>query len=459
MSNALAIAAVTTTLRRLIEQSLPDTISGATVTTKPPDKALKTSSGPESASNNQINLFLYQTELHPQWRNQPLPEKVKPGETGQPPLTLNLYYLLTAYSQDDDDILSHQLLGQAMSTLHDHPTMTAAEIRLATETDLPKSNLHQQIERVHIIPHPLSMEDLSNLWATFQTQYRISATYQVSIVLIESQRPIKTPQPVLARGSSEDSGVVAQPNLIQPYPEILAVVLPNQQPSLRLSDATPIRLKGQSFVGNTVKVLLRHPSFQDPVEFPISGSDLAETQLSLTIPNAPDNWPAGYYAASVTLEQIDRGRIILRTSKDVPFSLAPEISGLTASRDVNGVVIVTATCTPAILFELVNPPASPGLIAIPFEQRVFLTLFEESNQLPNAGTQIPAELLQIDTSMPPGDPLPISTTTLTFRLGAVDPGSYRVRPRLRVDGVDSLIVQDYTVRPPRFVDYQDLVIL
>ena len=32
-----------------------------------------------------------------------MPGRVRPGETGPPPLPLTLHYLLTAYGEDDDD--------------------------------------------------------------------------------------------------------------------------------------------------------------------------------------------------------------------------------------------------------------------------------------------------------------------------------------------------------------------
>src|SRR6185503_15922813 len=101
-----------------------------------------------------------------------------------------LYYLLTAYSDDEDDTNAHRLLGEAMGVLHDHPLLGAAEIRNATSpiADLSDSDLHEQIERVRINLQPLTFEDMSKLWTTFQTHYRVSAAYQVSVVLIESTR-------------------------------------------------------------------------------------------------------------------------------------------------------------------------------------------------------------------------------------------------------------------------------
>ncbi len=56
---------------------------------------------------------------------------------------------------------------------------------------------------MRITLQPLSVEEISKLWTAFQTQFRTSVSYQVSVVLIESQRPAKTPLPVLraARGT------------------------------------------------------------------------------------------------------------------------------------------------------------------------------------------------------------------------------------------------------------------
>src|SRR5512145_3571232 len=138
MSNSLAIAAATATLRSLLLRGLG--ISDVTV--KPPDTARTGLTG------DQVNLFLYQTSIDAAWRNQDMPRQVKPGETGQPPLPLCLHYLITAYGEGDDQSKAHQLLGHAMSVLYDHPLLGADEIEQATQTDVPGSNLHEQLERI-----------------------------------------------------------------------------------------------------------------------------------------------------------------------------------------------------------------------------------------------------------------------------------------------------------------------
>src|SRR5215207_1594746 len=107
MSNPLAIAAVTMTLRSLLDRALG--APGVDVTTKPPDKA-------RTGTGDQINLFLYQTSISPALRNTPPPTS-RPGESAQPALPLALFYIVTAYGANDNDASGHRLLGHALSVL------------------------------------------------------------------------------------------------------------------------------------------------------------------------------------------------------------------------------------------------------------------------------------------------------------------------------------------------------
>src|SRR5277367_4765553 len=127
MSNPLAIAAVTATLRQLLQTGLaadPD-LNDVTVTIQPLDRAR---TGGNAA--NQLNLFLYHVLPSGAWRNTSIPNRFRSGESGAPPLGLNLYYLITAFGKENDTLrpFSHQLLGRAMSILNDHPLLSSAEI-------------------------------------------------------------------------------------------------------------------------------------------------------------------------------------------------------------------------------------------------------------------------------------------------------------------------------------------
>src|SRR6185437_3509492 len=224
MSNALAIAAVTATLEAVLSHGVhsDSDLTDTQMTVLPPDKARG------SITTNQLNLFLYQILPDAAWRNMDVPSRVKPGETGMPPLVLTLHYLMTAYARENDisQPFDHHLLGKAMSVLYDHALLGPDEIKLA----LPGSDLERQVERVRITLQPLSVEEISKLWTGFATQYRLSVGYEVSVALIDSTQPVKTPLPVLTRGA-QDKGPSSHANLIPPFPALDSVTSPNQQPS------------------------------------------------------------------------------------------------------------------------------------------------------------------------------------------------------------------------------------
>ena len=452
MSNALAIAAVTTTLRHLLQQRFDTDGSNVTVTTRPPDKARDNNN-----NGNQVNLFLYQTQINAAWRNMDIPTQVKPGETGQSPLPLNLYYLVTAYAQNDDfpEPTSHRLLGQAMSVFHDHAILSSEDIKAALP-NLVEYDLYDQVERVRITSQPLSMDELSKLWTTFQTQYRISAAYEVAVVLIESTRPTKVPVPVLARGVG-DQGVASQASLIPPYPVLTAMNftaieearlnLPAYQASLLQKPAASLgdslTLTGYNLDG-AVSVLFSHQQLDVPNSIAIAPSDQTPTELKLTLPpDQPDLWPAGFYTATAVVNQMGQER----TSNGLSLPLAPKIEAIAVRRentDPNDPntdpnkpnnVILTVTCSPQIFAG----------------QRASLVL----------STQNP-ELAMVSNRELPARTHSNPTNTLEFELGNIPKKTYEVRPRLRVDGVDSLIV-DYSVTPLvlplTFIAEQELTIV
>ena len=99
MSSALAIASVTAVLRDLLNNGLIDhdvsaTLGNVTVSSLSPDRIDMTSQNQTS----RLNLFLYQVTPNASWRNVGLPSRNGNGERiSNPPLALNLHYLLTAY--------------------------------------------------------------------------------------------------------------------------------------------------------------------------------------------------------------------------------------------------------------------------------------------------------------------------------------------------------------------------
>jgi hypothetical protein len=178
MSDYLAIAAVTTTLRNLLMQvtvqaNLPDT----TVTTRPPHRARS-----DRTTGNQINLFLYRLAPDTAWRRRSNGSKAMGDRpSAVKPVALNLYYLITAYGKDDDDILSHQLIGWVISRFNTYIELNQDVI----QQNYPEHALVQQTEQIGVNPYPLSQEELSKLWSAFGRDVcGPTVAYQVSPILI-----------------------------------------------------------------------------------------------------------------------------------------------------------------------------------------------------------------------------------------------------------------------------------
>ncbi len=117
-----------------------------------------------------------------------------------PPLALDLHYLLTAYGAKD--FQTELLLGYAIQFLHENPVLTSDIIHTALKNvstvntssilsqalaDVSVSALAEQIGQIKIWPEFLDMEQTSRLWSTLQTQYRLSVAYQPSMVIIDSR--------------------------------------------------------------------------------------------------------------------------------------------------------------------------------------------------------------------------------------------------------------------------------
>jgi hypothetical protein len=155
-----------------------------------------------------------------------------------PPLALDLHYLITAYGRSD--FQAEILLGYAMHLLHERPMLDRPAIRRALNPSpldvsmlppafqvLTASDLADQVEAIRITPMVMPVEEMSKLWAAIQSHYRPSAAYQVSVVLIEAKRHASTPLPVLSRGpvdpvSHRDRGIVVNADMLPPLPTLFA---------------------------------------------------------------------------------------------------------------------------------------------------------------------------------------------------------------------------------------------
>lgn len=200
MADHSAIAAVSRTIRTLL---LDRMAAGPAVTIAPPDVTV---SGVNGA---RVNLYLFQVVENGGLKNQEIPGHGHPAAYGRPPLSLNLRYLLTTYSgtedQPDSDLNAQNLLGDAMRVLHhfgnriDSLAITNPAAGTVGQPILDAA-LRDEFERVKLVLHPASFDDLSKLWSAMSEEnFRRSVIYEATVVQIETREPRPTPRPVETR--------------------------------------------------------------------------------------------------------------------------------------------------------------------------------------------------------------------------------------------------------------------
>jgi hypothetical protein len=438
VSNALAIAGVTAVLRDLladgiIDNDLVGTLDNTvTVSVLPPDR-IAPSGGAEVS---QINLFLHQVTPNIGWRNEGLPSRDASGRLrlSNPPLALDLHYLLSVYSSGD--LHAEILLGYAMQLLHETPVLTRRAIQTALDPSPPvdapipsalralaDSGLQHQIEQIKITPEYLNIEEMSKLWTAINSHFRPTVAYLVSVVLIEANEPVSSPLPVLSRGKTIDNreqGVLVEPSLIPSVPMLETVVPSEGQPVARL-DKT-IDLTGHHLNGTGRMVLLTNDRFQIEKSITAMGTGgAALIQFSIPTGQAAD-FPVGVYQMSARV--LRPGEDEPRETNRLAMTLAPEITNLpmTVTRDATG------TASFQINF---HPELRAG-------QRAVLILGQQ-------------EVLP--------DPFIAPTNTLNFVIkdapSAPAPG---LLARLRIDGIDSPII-DRSADPPTFLNQRIIIVI
>jgi hypothetical protein len=421
MSSALAIAGVSAVLTDLLNNGVIDhNLGPVKISAKPPDRVVP----PNSPDPNQLNLFLYHVAPNPGWRNTALPARDEEGNRlTNPPLALDLFYLLTAYGEKD--FQAEILLGYAMQLFHETPVLTRDAIRTALRgpgqpidgsilpTDfqaLIAADLAEQVEQIKIIPQTMSTDEMSKLWTALQTSYRPTAAYQVSVVLIESRRPTRQTLPVRER-------IVEVVSFQRPVIESVESAAGPEEP---IRANSTIIIKGRQLRGVITSVLI------GGIKFVPALADLGDKQIKIVLPpTLPDVLRAGVQSVQV-VHEIDLGK--------------PRLAHRGVESNVAAFIL-----DPAITFS----PNASGTLVITFDptvgrsQRVTL-LLGESN--PPANT--PGRSFSI--AAPPENGITVvgqkETATITFSLQDVGTGQFFVRAQ--VDGAESALTVDTNLASP-----------
>lgn len=173
MSDFTVIGDIGETLKKILEDDPWTGISPMPEITFKSPKEVKDDGG----STNKVSIFLYQILENHYLKNEE-PQRISDTELKPPPLSMDLLYLVTPYS--DDKTQEKYILGKVMQIFHDNAILTGTILQGALSgTD----------EEIKLLFNPISLDDLTKIWSAFQdVAYRLSVAYMVIPIRIDSSR-------------------------------------------------------------------------------------------------------------------------------------------------------------------------------------------------------------------------------------------------------------------------------
>lgn len=132
-----------------------------------------------------VTVFLYSIVETPSLRNNPLINS-NSSQSQIPPLSLDLYYMLTCYGSErigdmtERTLQARGYLGQIMRIFYDSGIIGGS---------LLKGNLAGSEQELRITLNTITVEDITRIWSVFpDTPYRTSVSYLVTPVRLASKR-------------------------------------------------------------------------------------------------------------------------------------------------------------------------------------------------------------------------------------------------------------------------------
>jgi hypothetical protein len=415
LSSYKSIAGVTNSIVNLLTDRMD---AAPTITVAPPDVQVN------GIDADRLNIYLYHLSENAFLKNQEIPGEGHPGAYGNPPLSLNLHYILTAFGETDTgvdaDVKAQSILGDAMRVLHDFPVISAdlVQLKKAATPPILDPTLLDEFEQVKLSLQPKSLEEISRIWTALpRVNFRRSVTYEACTVQIESKQIRRSGLPVRSRRVYAITMQSPQIEEIFRQPPLLGAQIAVVQ------EGETLRLVGYNFAGASTGVVIDDVS----VGVTPSAPPATDSQIDVVVPAS--QFSAGTHSLQVVRPilltevkgqpPVQRGNF---SSNAVAFQLIPQLvlpAAGTFSPDASNVVTLTVT-----------PKIQPN-------QQVSLLL--EDQVFPRIVTPPMATATTIQFQLPVS-PAP-----------ALPPDSYLMR--VRVDGAESRLALDTNPASPTYLQY------
>lgn len=177
MSEYTAIADVGESLIQLLRINMEDLVT--------PSSIVLLSPADVEGQDVRLTLFLYNVLENTYLKNQEIREQ-SVDLLRNPPLHLDLYYMLTTYAstqitdRSERTLEEHRLLGRAMRVLHDNALLSGSVLQ---------GGLAGASDEFGVCLQPMSMEDQNRIWSAFPNRsFRASIGYLVTSATLDSTR-------------------------------------------------------------------------------------------------------------------------------------------------------------------------------------------------------------------------------------------------------------------------------
>ena len=179
MSQYPVVGDVSETLRDVLwtEMATDATITGILldknhISFEPPFRLFK-DDGPQE---NFLSVYLFRILENADLKNRPpIPNPAPVYQRS--PLPLNFFYLITPLTNSADN--DQRLIGKTMQVFYDHAIIDGSELHGLLQTNA---------EEIRLSLTPCSLEDITKLWCAFLRPFRLSVSYEVRAVLVDSER-------------------------------------------------------------------------------------------------------------------------------------------------------------------------------------------------------------------------------------------------------------------------------
>jgi hypothetical protein len=193
MADFGVVAAVSETLRVVLNNAI------APLDNPSPEAVLHDLLGNIQTQPARLTIFLFEMGEDASARNRPRVRGVagdKATITKQP-MALVLRYLVTAWGGDPST--EHKMLGRVMQVLYDGA--------LISGPDLQGPSLQGSNDTLKVSLSPLSLENQTRVWWSVQRPYRLSLSYEVRVVNLDSEVADRVSPVAMRRAGFGQAGV------------------------------------------------------------------------------------------------------------------------------------------------------------------------------------------------------------------------------------------------------------